>query len=216
MDIIETRKSVRKYLDKEIPNDVLKQILEAGRLAPSWMNSQPWKFIVVKNQETKDLLSKLSNNQPHVRYADTVIAFVADNNAWSKEEFGKVLKAKGLKDEAIANIMTMPALYPPLLGKETTLLRSVEQVTYATAYMTLEAERLGVGCCVIGALGNEVTKILPDIYKEVKEKLGLDENQCLISMLTLGYEAEKQPANKLRKDFDEVVSLEKLGNKFVG
>ena len=216
MDIIETRKSVRKYLDKEIPNDVLKQILEAGRLAPSWMNSQPWKFIVVKNQETKNLLSKLSSNQPHVRYANAVIVCVADNNAWSKEEFGKILKEKGIKDEAIDNIMTMQALYPPLLGKETTLLRSVEQVTYATAYMTLEAERLGVACCVIGALGNEVTKVLPEVYKEVKEKLGLDENQCIISMLTLGYEAEKQPANKLRKSFDDVISLEKLGNNFVG
>ena len=216
MDIIETRKSVRKYLDKEIPNDVLKQILEAGRLAPSWMNSQPWKFIVVKNQETKNLLSKLSSNQPHVRYADTVIVCVADNNAWSKEEFCKILKEKGIKDEAIDNIMTMQALYPPLLGKEITLLRSVEQVTYATAYMTLEAERLGVACCVIGALGNEVTKVLPEVYKEVKEKLGLDENQCIISMLTLGYEAEKQPTNKLRKSFDEVISLEKLGNNFVG
>lgn len=215
MDIIETRKSVRKYMDKEIPNDVLRQILEAGRLAPSWMNSQPWKFIVVKNQETKNLLSKLSSNQPHVRYADTVIVCVADNNAWSKEEFGKILKGKGIKDEAIDNIMTMQALYPPLLGKETTLLRSVEQVTYATAYMTLEAERLGVACCVIGALGNEVTKVLPEVYKEVKEKLGLDENQCIISMLTLGYEAEKQPTNKLRKSFDEVISLEKLGNKFI-
>ena len=203
-------------MDKEIPTDVLKQILEAGRLAPSWMNSQPWKFIVVKNQETKNLLSKLSSNQPHVRYADTVIVCVADNNAWSKEEFGKILKEKGIKDEAIDNIMTMQALYPPLLGKETTLLRSVEQVTYATAYMTLEAERLGVACCVIGALGNEVTKVLPEVYKEVKEKLGLDENQCIISMLTLGYEAEKQPTNKLRKSFDEVISLEKLGNNFVG
>lgn len=215
MDIIETRKSVRKYLDKEIPNDVLRQILEAGRLAPSWMNSQPWKFIVVKNQETKNLLSKLSSNQPHVRYANAVIVCVADNNAWSKEEFGKILKEKGIKDDAIDNIMTMQALYPPLLGKETTLLRSVEQVTYATAYMTLEAERLGVACCVIGALGNEVTKVLPEVYKEVKEKLGLDENQCIISMLTLGYEAEKQPTNKLRKSFDEVISLEKLGNKFI-
>ena len=215
MDIIETRKSVRKYLDKEISNDVLKQILDAGRLAPSWMNSQPWKFIVVKNQETKNLLSKLSSNQPHVRYANAVIVCVADNNAWSKEEFGKILKEKGIKDEAIDNIMTMQALYPPLLGKETTLLRSVEQVTYATAYMTLEAERLGVACCVIGALGNEVTKVLPEVYKEVKEKLGLDENQCIISMLTLGYEAEKQPTNKLRKGFDEVISLEKLGNKFI-
>ncbi len=215
MDIIETRKSVRKYLDKEISNDVLKQILEAGRLAPSWMNSQPWKFIVVKNQETKNLLSKLSSNQPHVRYANAVIVCVADNNAWTKEEFGKVLKEKGIKDEAIDNIMTMQALYPPLLGKETTLLRSVEQVTYATAYMTLEAERLGVACCVIGALGNEVTKVLPEVYQEVKEKLGLDENQCIISMLTLGYEAEKQPANKLRKAFDDVISFEKLGNNFV-
>lgn len=215
MDIIEARKSVRKYLDKEIPNDVLKQILDAGRLAPSWMNSQPWKFIVVKNQEIKNLLSKLSSNQPHVRYANAVIVCVADNNAWSKEEFGKILKEKGIKDEAIDNIMTMQALYPPLLGKEITLLRSVEQVTYATAYMTLEAERLGVACCVIGALGNEVTKVLPEVYQEVKEKLGLDENQCIISMLTLGYEAEKQPVNKLRKSFDEVISLEKLGNKFI-
>lgn len=210
MNIIESRKSVRKYSDKKIPEDVLTKILNAGRLAPSWMNSQPWKFIVVKNQETKDLLCKLSNNQPHVRLADTVIVCVADNNAWSKEEFGKILKQKGIRDEAIENIMTIPAYYPPLLGEETTLLRSVEQITYAIAYMTLEAENNDVGCCVIGALGNEVTKILPDVYKETKEKLNLNDKQCLISMLTLGYEEEKQPPNKLRKEFKEVIAYEKL------
>ena len=214
MDLMETRKSVRKYLDKQIPDDILKQILSAGCIAPSWMNSQPWQFIVVKDSEMKALLSTLSNNQPHVRLADTVIVCVADNNAWSKEVFGKVLKLKGLADEAINNIMTIPAYYPPLLGKDVTLLRSVEQITYAIAYMTLEAEKQGVGCCVIGALGNEVTKILPEISKNVKDKLGLNDNHCIISMLTLGYEAEKQPANKMRKDFDEVVSLEKLGEKF--
>jgi len=215
MDIIESRKSVRKYLDKKISNEVLKQILEAGRLAPSWMNSQPWKFIVVKNQETKDILSKLSNNQPHVRMADTVIVCVADNGAWSKEEFGKVLKSKGLADAAIENIMTIPAYYPPLLGEDITLLRSVEQITYAIAYMTLEAEKQGIGCCIIGALGNEVTKILPNISNDVKQLLGLNDNHCIISMLTLGYEEEKQITNKLRKEFDNVVSFEKLGNKFV-
>lgn len=214
MDLIETRKSVRQYSDKKIPDDILKQILNAGRLAPSWMNSQPWQFIAVRNQETKDLLSKLSNNQPHVKFADTVIICIADNNAWSKEIFGKVLKSKGLADAAIDNIMTIPAYYPPLLGKETTLLRSIEQVTYAISYMTLEAERLGIGCCVIGALGNEITKILPELSKETKEKLNLNENHCIISMLTLGYEKEKQPANKIRKEFDDVISFEKLGNHF--
>ena len=214
MDLIESRKSVRQYSDKKISDEILKQILNAGRLAPSWMNSQPWHFIAVRNQETKELLCKLSNNQPHVRLADSVIVCVADNNAWSKEVFGKVLKARGMKDEAIDNIMTMPAYYPPLLGDETTLLRSVEQITYAIAYMTLEAERLGIGCCVIGALGNEVTKILPEISKEAKEKLNLNDNQCIISMLTLGYEKDPQSANKMRKDFNEVISLEKLGNNF--
>ena len=214
MDLIESRKSVRKYSNQAIPDDVLKQILNAGRLAPSWMNSQPWQFIAVKNQETKNLLSQLSNNQPHVKYADTVIVCVADNNAWSKEVFGKVLKARGLQDEAIDNIMTIPAFYPPLLGEQVTLLRTVEQVTYAAAYMTLEAERLGVGCCVIGALGNEVTGILPDVYKQAKQVLRLNDKQCIISMLTLGYEENKQPPNKMRKEFNEVISLEKLGNSF--
>ena len=56
LDLIEERKSIRQYLDKEISNEDLNKILKAGYLAPSWMNSQPWKFIVVKNNETEDLL----------------------------------------------------------------------------------------------------------------------------------------------------------------
>jgi len=55
-DLIKERKSVREYLDKDIPMEDLKKIMTAGYLAPSWMNSQPWKFILVKNQETKNLI----------------------------------------------------------------------------------------------------------------------------------------------------------------
>ena len=53
LELISSRKSVRKYLDKHIPDEDLHKILEAGRLAHSWMNVQCWKFILVKNQETK-------------------------------------------------------------------------------------------------------------------------------------------------------------------
>ena len=55
LNAIKSRQSVRKYSDKPIPDEVLNNILEAGRLAPSWVNVQPWKFIVVKSQATKDL-----------------------------------------------------------------------------------------------------------------------------------------------------------------
>ena len=60
LDLIQTRKSVRQYSDKHISDEDLRKVLEAGRLAPSWMNVQSWKFIVVKSQENKDILSKLA------------------------------------------------------------------------------------------------------------------------------------------------------------
>ena len=50
---IEERTSVRRYSDKEISENDIKEILEAGRIAPSWVNAQPWHFIAVKDNETK-------------------------------------------------------------------------------------------------------------------------------------------------------------------
>jgi len=57
-EAIKTRKSTRAYDAKQIPNDVLLRVLEAGRVAPSANNSQPWHFIVVKNPEKREVLSK--------------------------------------------------------------------------------------------------------------------------------------------------------------
>jgi len=53
LEAIKERQSVRNYLDKEIPEELLRQVLEAGRLAPSACNNQPWKFIVVKDKKLK-------------------------------------------------------------------------------------------------------------------------------------------------------------------
>ena len=141
--------------------------------------------------------------------------FHPDLHPLPSERFSEVLKQKGLQDSGIETILQIPAYYPPLLGPQTTLLRTVEQATYAMAYMTLEAERLGLGACVIGAFGNEVTQILPELYEQTKKELNLNDEQCIISMLTLGYPDDNKETIKLRKDFDEVVSEEKIGQKFI-
>ena len=52
IDAIRTRRSVRAWTDQNIPDDMLTQILEAGRWSPSPLNSQPWHFIVVRKKET--------------------------------------------------------------------------------------------------------------------------------------------------------------------
>ena len=56
LEIIQSRRSVRNYLDKPVPDDVLNQILEALRWSPSWANTQCWEVVVVKDPETKQKL----------------------------------------------------------------------------------------------------------------------------------------------------------------
>ncbi len=57
-EAIKKRKSVRSYEITPIPDDVLMRVLEAGRVAPSASNAQPWHFIVVKSLEKRAILSK--------------------------------------------------------------------------------------------------------------------------------------------------------------
>ena len=199
LELISNRKSVRKYLDKNIPDEDLRTILDAGRLAPSWMNVQSWKFILVKSQANKDLLSELSVGQQQVKNAEALIVCVADTNAWA--------------EAGISNIQN-PALNPALQGENGLLVRTMEQVIYPISYMMLTASSLGISSCIIGAMGNEITGILPEVSQKAKEALGLKEGQIISTIITLGYEANPTETVKQRKDFDEVVHLEKIGNKF--
>ena len=210
MNAILNRKSVRKYTSQKIEDNKLEKILEAGRLAPSWVNVQPWKFVVVKNQETKDILCEAAGGQPQVKNADTVICCIADLDAWNKTNFGKVLAQKGLDEATCESIVTSNLLNPSTLGEYETLLRSVEQLTYAVSYMTLEAEEQGIGCCIIGAMANELTKTSDEAAQRVKSLLGLNNRQVLVELLTLGYEENPKPTKKFRKDASEVIFYEKI------
>ena len=199
LNLISNRKSVRKYLDKHIPDEDLRTVLEAGRLAPSWMNVQSWKFILVKSQENKNLLSELSIGQQQVKNADALIVCIADTNAW--------------EDAKITHIKN-PALNPALQCEKGLLIRTMEQVIYPISYMMLTAESLGISSCIIGAMGSEITQIQPEIYLTVREKLNLKDGEILSTIITLGYDANPTETIKQRKEFDEVISLEKIGNKF--
>ncbi len=65
LEAIKTRRSVRKYTTAPVSEETLQQILEAARWAPSWANTQCWRFIVITNDATKTALAEtLSPNNP--------------------------------------------------------------------------------------------------------------------------------------------------------
>lgn len=57
-EVIKTRKSVRGYKDKKVDDDKIKYVLECARLAPSWMNKQCWRFVVVQNKSIIEEIAK--------------------------------------------------------------------------------------------------------------------------------------------------------------
>ena len=205
MNAIINRKSVRRYSEQTIPDDAIAKILEAGRLAPSWVNVQPWKFVGVTNQEVKDILCEASGGQKQA-----VICCVADLEDWTNTRFGKILAEKDIDDATITAYLSSKTLNPSNLGEYEVLLRSVEQVTYAVAYMTLEAQELGIGACVVGAIANELTKSDEDLTKKVKKELGLNDKQILVDMITLGYELNPKESKKFRKEAKDVIFFEKI------
>jgi nitroreductase len=76
MDVISERRSIRKYRPDPVPEGDIEYILEAARLAPSWANSQCWKFIVVTDPEIKEELAKAGNSW--IAAAPVVITICAD------------------------------------------------------------------------------------------------------------------------------------------
>ena len=73
LDVILSRRSIRKYENKEIPQEILQQILEAGRQAPSAVNRQPIRFVVVKDHE---IMKKLCDNLISRFVKDAPVAIV--------------------------------------------------------------------------------------------------------------------------------------------
>jgi nitroreductase len=73
VDAISRRSSVRTYKATDVPEDKLTRILEAARLSPSANNRQAWKFIVVRDKETKIRLARAALGQSFIEEAPVVI-----------------------------------------------------------------------------------------------------------------------------------------------
>lgn len=91
-EAIQSRRSVKKYLDRPVPNDILGGLVEAGSLAPSSGNKQNWKFIVVTKADTRDQIAKHCDEQYWMTRAPAHIV-ICSNDA----EISKFYGTRGVK-----------------------------------------------------------------------------------------------------------------------
>lgn len=72
-EAVNKRRDVRSFVDKPIPEEALFKVLEAARLAPSAMNRQEWRFIIVKDIEVRKRLAKATIGQDFIEVAPVII-----------------------------------------------------------------------------------------------------------------------------------------------
>jgi len=138
-DAIKKRRSIRKFLDKPVSTDLINELLEAARLAPSAYNSQPWKFFVVNDQK---IIDELKTNkifvQDFVYNSPLIIVCCINLDSYperAKENFG-------IRELASSDL------------------------AFATQNLVLQATELGLGTCYIGLLNKEKIKKVLNISQK--------------------------------------------------
>jgi nitroreductase len=80
-DAVRTVLAVRRYQDRPVPDDVLRRIVEAGRLTASSMNRQPWHFVVVTDRGELKRIAEAARTGPYIDQAPAAIAVAIEDTS---------------------------------------------------------------------------------------------------------------------------------------
>lgn len=89
LKLAEKRRSVRAYKSDPVPEDLLQQVLEAGRLAPSAVNKQPWRFIVLKDELNRRGLGAAYAREWFWKAPVILVVCILPDEAWTRAHDGK-------------------------------------------------------------------------------------------------------------------------------
>lgn len=92
-EAIRTLLAVRAYRDTPVPEDVVRRIVEAGRLTGSGMNRQPWHFVVVRDRDTLRQLGELAPSGPYVAQAPLAIVVAIDRSRFAVSDASRAIQS---------------------------------------------------------------------------------------------------------------------------
>jgi nitroreductase len=183
IDAIKSRRAIRSFEDKPVPDKALKVLLEAATYAPSAINIQPWKFTIVTNKEEMKRLSDMAK--------PALIRSLPDVG-----DEGLVGLKRRLSDPQY-NIFYNAPLLIFVSGAKSRY--AVYDCSMAAQNMMLAAYSLGIGSCWIG------TAVSTANNPKVKADLGIPEDHEVHAAIIFGYPKEipkapvKRPAQVLKR-----------------
>ena len=177
-ELVRTRRATDAFRSEPIPREELEQILQAGLEAPSSYNLQPWRFVVVRDQERRRKLRIAAMNQRKVEEAPVVIVACADTLGWREdlEEIIRIGRENDIGGDAWAdrkrrNVIADLSSHPNISMWVT------KQTMIAATTMMWMAEALGYDTGPMEGFDED----------KVREVLGVPEHVRVLFLLALGH-----------------------------
>ena len=180
IDIMKNRRTIRKYTEQDIPEELLNELLEVAVRASNTGNMQLYSVVVTRDQSNKEKLALAHFNQPMITTAPVVLTFCADANRFVK--WAEQRKAEAGFD----NLQTFIA-------------STIDAMLFAQAFCDA-AEDKGLGICYLGTTAYNADKII--------EALSLPRLVVPIVTVTVGYPVMPLPEQVERLPLAAVVHQE--------
>lgn len=191
-DSIYNRRSIRKYSDKKVPKEMIEQIIDAGRVAPSAKSRQPWKYVVLGGESKAAFLECM---QKGIIREESECAFLPNSKNGildAKNTYKIMVQAPILI--IILNINGGTPFVEIDTDSRFTEICDTLSIGASIENMLLKATEIGLGTLWIANTCYA--------YKELTTYL--DTTQQLVGAIALGY-ADEEPPQRPRKQIEEIV-----------
>ena len=188
------RRSVRRYLDKEVPEEVVQRVLEAARWAPSPHGRQPWRFAVVTREETKARLAEAMGEEWRSNL---------QMDGQSAEVVEKRLEGSRRRLLDVP-VLVLLCLYLEELDAYPDAVRQQNETTMAVQSLGAAAQNALLAAY---SMGLDTSWMCAPLFCPEKVAVALDLNPKLVphALLTLGYAEADPPKRRTRRPSDELV-----------
>jgi len=189
LDNIRSRRSVRDFQDRMIPDDVVNKIIEAGRFAPSALNRQPWQFIVIQDRKTIRELSGIIFLRIKSLYPFfPLLGFF--KKSLRDEKFLSAMK-KTVESDPEAVFYKAPLVVA--VANDTRFDDTRMDCSFAAQNMMLAASSYGIGSCFIGR-----GKVIPK--RLLQKRFGLPAYYDFNVWVVFGYPRDAQRTAPPRRE----------------
>ena len=208
MKVIQDRRSIRRYTAEPVSDQDLDMILEAGRQAPSGENAQPWRFIIVKDAETRKRLGTLAGGGSGRRFtAEFVTKKMQERFSGLQDEAKKRAAFEKLTSGRVSAFLADAPVNIVVCGK-----KDVWDMPYDTSAaienMLLMITALGLGACWVIAPCIDIRD-----EERVKALLGMPEGFKAVSIISVGHPTRPHRPRP-RLPIKDLVFLEKWGESY--